>query len=178
MLTIQSVNEMKKVAFIQHFGGVFEHSLWVAEQAVHNRPFSSRASLHEQMVLIVRESSNSDQLALLRNHPNLGAKIKMTDASVKEQTGAGLTSLTETEFNAFSSLNEAYIKKFDFPFIMAVRGKTKEEIYGQLKARLENDRATEFERALNEVFAIAYLRLSDLVRETEADECLQSQRIF
>ncbi|WP_407919229.1 2-oxo-4-hydroxy-4-carboxy-5-ureidoimidazoline decarboxylase [Domibacillus indicus] len=173
MLTIQFVNEMKKSSFVQHFGGVYEHSLWVAERAAHSRPFSSIRSLHEQMVLIVRESSVSDQLALLRNHPNLGARIKMTDSSVKEQASAGLTALSEGEFTQFSMLNKAYTEKFDFPFIIAVRGKSKEEISMNMEKRLENDKKTEFDTALNEVFKIAHFRIRDIVAaEKEPSECL------
>jgi 2-oxo-4-hydroxy-4-carboxy-5-ureidoimidazoline decarboxylase len=172
LLTMQSVNQMKKVSFVQHFGGVFEHSLWVAEQAVRDRPFHSVKSLYEKMASIVQESTVSDQLSLLRNHPNLGAKIKMTDASVKEQTDAGLTSMTKTEFDQFSMLNEVYTEKFAFPFIIAVRGKTKEEIYRQMEMRLQNDRDTEFDTALNEVFKIAYFRITDIVMEEESSKCL------
>lgn len=172
MLTMQSVNQMKKVSFVQHFGGVFEHSLWVAEQAARDRPFHSVKSLYEKMASIVQESTASDQLSLLRNHPNLGAKIKMTDASVKEQTDAGLTSMTKTEFDQFSMLNEAYTEKFAFPFIIAVRSKTKEEIYRQMEMRLQNDRDTEFDTALNEVFKIAYFRITDIVMEEESSKCL------
>lgn len=168
MLTIKEVNKMKKVLFVQHFGGVFEHSLWVAEQASRARPFTSVQSLYNKMTAIVQGAAVSDQLALLRNHPNLGANIKMTDASVKEQTNAGLTSLSEKEFNQFSTLNDAYTEKFSFPFIVAVRGKTKQEIYEQMRARLENDEKTEFNTALAEVFRIADFRIGDIVAEEES----------
>mgnify|MGYP001119504994 CR=1 FL=1 len=162
---------MKKVLFVQHFGGVFEHSLWVAEQASRARPFKSVQSLYNKMTALVQEAAVSDQLALLRNHPNLGANIKMTDASVKEQTGAGLTSLSEGEFNQFSTLNDAYTEKFSFPFIMAVRGKTKQEIYDQMRVRLGNDEKKEFNTALAEVFRIAGFRICDIVSEEKPSIC-------
>lgn len=167
MLTLKEVNEMKRVLFVQHFGGVFEHSLWIAEQAVCNRPFESVQSLRDKMTAIVRESALSDQLALLRHHPNLGSDIRMTDASLKEQKGVGLTSLSKQEFDQFSFLNEAYTEKFAFPFILAVHGKTKAEICDQMRRRLENDQETEFQTALTEVFKIAEFRLQDIVIQQE-----------
>lgn len=171
VLTMKAVNEMKKVMFVQHFGSVFEHSLWVAEQAVRDRPFESVQTLCDKMTAFVQEASRSDQLALLRNHPNLGANMKMTDASVKEQKAAGLASLSKEEFNQFSLLNEAYTQKFSFPFIMAVQGKTKEEICVQMKQRLQNDKETEFETALAEVFKIARFRIEDIVIQEEPSAC-------
>lgn len=163
MHTIKEVNQMEKVLFVQHFGGVFEHSLWVAEQAFCGRPFHSMEHFFKKMVSAVYDASFDDQLTLLRNHPDLGAKAKMTDASTKEQKGAGLTTLSEAEYQHFLKLNKMYKNKFAFPFIMAVHGKTKEEICVQLQKRNLNDQETEFRTALNEVCKIAYFRLADLI---------------
>jgi len=166
MIDIQAVNRMDRDRFLAAFGPVFEHSPWVAERAWPSRPFADPAALHAAMVAAVRAATPEERLALLRAHPELaGAAARtgtMTADSVSEQGGAGLDRLAEEEAARFDRLNAAYRAKFGFPFIIAVRGRGREEILAAFERRLENDAATELETALQEVFAITRMRLERL----------------
>ncbi|TVY07290.1 urate oxidase [Paenibacillus cremeus] len=152
--------------FIDAIGWVFEHSPWVAVRAwKKSAPFRSLAELHEAMQLEVQLATESEQLALLRAHPDLAGRLKMSEASVSEQQGAGLTDLTPEEFAAFSSYNKLYTDKFGFPFIKAVRGHTKHTILAAMMSRLKGSPEEELELALREVGKIAMFRLTDLIDE-------------
>jgi 2-oxo-4-hydroxy-4-carboxy-5-ureidoimidazoline decarboxylase len=105
------------------------------------------------------------QVQLIQAHPDLGAKAKMTDASVQEQAGAGLDQLSPEEFATFSELNQAYRDRFQFPFIVAVKEHTKTSILAAFRQRLTHDAATERETALTEIAKIAGYRLNALVQE-------------
>lgn len=165
MVRLQELNDWNDEQFIQELGGVFESSPWVAKKAVKFRPFTSLKDLHEKMVGIVADSPQTEQLELIRSHPDLGANIKMSSQSVSEQEEAGLRDLTEEEFRSFHHLNEIYQQRFQFPFIFAVKGKRKTEIHAALRTRVANDRRAEFEKALEEVYAIASFRLIDKIEE-------------
>ncbi|MFA9557793.1 2-oxo-4-hydroxy-4-carboxy-5-ureidoimidazoline decarboxylase [Evansella sp. AB-rgal1] len=157
------INKMTKAEFITIVGAVFEHSPWVAEKAWDSHPFSSFEKMYE---VLVKEMNNGDhalKLSLLRAHPDLGSKLEMSETSKLEQKNAGLSELSEQEFREFSSLNKSYVEKFGFPYIMAVKGKTKETIKTNLKERINNSYMEEFEAALDQVSKIARFRLEDLV---------------
>jgi OHCU decarboxylase len=109
----------------------------------------------------VNEAGEDEKLALIRAHPELGARIALTDASTAEQQGAGLKSLTEEEFSRFSTLNAAYREKFGFPFVICVRRHTKSSILAAFAERLAHDPTAERETALAEIYEIAKLRLED-----------------
>lgn len=166
MIDIQAVNRMDRDRFVAAFGPVFEHSPWVAERAWSSRPFADPAALHAAMVAAVRASAPEERLALLRAHPELAGSAAragtMTADSVSEQGGAGLDRLAEDVAARFDRLNAAYRAKFGFPFIIAVRGRGRDEILAAFERRLENDAATELEAALQEVFAITRMRLERL----------------
>ncbi|OQP12317.1 2-oxo-4-hydroxy-4-carboxy-5-ureidoimidazoline decarboxylase, partial [Geobacillus zalihae] len=134
-MRLEQLNEMSASEFINQLGGVFEHSSWVAERAEPYRPFSSFQSLYDKMVEIVETASENEKLKLIRMHPHLGTNAKVTDFSQKEQKHAGLNELTEDEHNHLMLLNKEYMDKFGFPFVMAVRGKTKQDIYRTIKER-------------------------------------------
>nr|WP_164834615.1 2-oxo-4-hydroxy-4-carboxy-5-ureidoimidazoline decarboxylase [Geobacillus sp. JS12] len=127
------------------------------------RPFSSFQSLYDKMVEIVETASENEKLKLIRMHPHLGTNAKVTDFSQKEQKHAGLNELTEDEHNHLMLLNKEYMDKFGFPFVMAVRGKTKQDIYRTIKERLKNNYRTEFEQALEEIKKIAMFRLQEII---------------
>ena len=159
---------MTRAEFRRALGGVFEHSPWIAERAWAGRPFGSVEMLHAGMTSVVRQASRPEQLSLLRAHPDLAGKAAragaMTDASVAEQSSAGLDRLTDEEYERFGRLNAAYREKFGFPFIIAVRSHDKAGILTAFTVRLNHTIAQEIEAALAQVFEIARLRLDGLVR--------------
>ena len=161
-MTLKSINKLDQPAFIKALGWVFEHSPWVAEEAWHARPFDSLEALHTAMVSAVRSGGNEKQLALIRAHPDLGARAKLSSASVGEQAGAGLDQLSAEELQQLREWNSAYTARFGFPFILAVKCATKTEILRSLQERLDEQPEYEFETALVQIERIAFFRLSDL----------------
>lgn len=164
MYSLEEINAMNRQEFIEKIGWVFEHSPWIANRTWDYRPFPSLDELHQLMVQVVKDANMEDQLDLIRAHPDLGGKLKMTDSSVKEQKGAGLDSLSEQEYMEFAALNKAYSEKFGFPFILAVKGHAKDSIYKAMKKRLNDSKEQEFETALTQIFAISKFRLDDMVK--------------
>src|SRR6202012_3169422 len=130
--------------FVELLGGIFEHSPWVAERVWAARPFEGLDALHPAMVAQVERASRAEQLALLRAHPDLGARARMSLASTGEQARAGLSTLTPDELKNLEQLNSAYRERFEFPFIFAVKGATKEDILCALEVRLHSSREAEF----------------------------------
>ncbi|NYE08131.1 OHCU decarboxylase [Bacillus niacini] len=159
---MEEVNQMSKEEFVQKVGWVFEHSPWVASAAWGNMPFESHENLLQTMIDIVQNAEESMQLALLRSHPDLGTRLQMSEVSQKEQAGAGLDKLSKEEFEEFVSLNMMYVNKFQFPFIMAVKGQSKETILAAMKQRVHNSYEEEYRIALGEVYKIAGFRLNDI----------------
>ncbi|MDB5503865.1 MAG: uraD [Tardiphaga sp.] len=161
------INAMDRAAFVQKFGGIFENSPWVAEQAWESRPFASLDAMHAAMVGVAKTAPAATQLALLQAHPDLAGKEAqagaMTASSVAEQASAGLSALSNEEMADISALNAAYKKKFGFPFIIAVRMHTKEGIFFEFRRRLHNDTQTEFANDLQNVYVITRLRLNKLL---------------
>lgn len=160
---------MDRDLFVQIFGGVYEHSRWIAEHiydigldACHDTPFG----LQQAMKAAVEDAGYEPQLALLRAHPDLAGKLavsgKLTKESSGEQASAGLDECTQDEFEAFQSLNLAYKDKFGFPYILAVKGRHRSEILENFKRRVEFDAVEEFDEALSQVQQIALLRLNEL----------------
>jgi len=163
-MTLPELNESSRENFVDAIGWVFEHSPWVAERAWRKRPFTSFDDLSTRMIQEVQSASPDEQLALLCAHPDLGAKAKVSAASAAEQSGAGLDQLTQTEYDTLLLLNEAYRKKFGFPFLFAVKGSDKATIIEALKRRLKSAPEQEFQIALGHVFRIARFRLEDTIQ--------------
>lgn len=163
-MDLGAVNRLDHAAFVTALGAVFENSPWIAERAWHARPFASVAALHGAMVDVVRSAPPTQQLALLRAHPELAGKEAragtMTRASITEQSSAGLDRLSGEELARLNQLNAAYRNKFGHPFIIAVRNHTKQSIFSTFEQRLNNAAAAECEISLGEVFAITRLRLA------------------
>lgn len=164
-MTLSSLNELGHAAFTQTLGGVFEHSPWVAERAWSHRPFCDIDALHLAMACQVDRASPDEQLALLRAHPDLGARAKLTTASAAEQSGAGLDALAPEELQRLIDLNNRYRQKFGFPFILAVKGSTKHDILRALEQRLPSTHEAEFAEALRQVYRIAAFRLHDVLEQ-------------
>ena len=155
---------MKDSEFVARYGGIYEHSAWVAEEtagdAMANEDLDQIAVI---MAECVDNASTERQLALIRAHPDLAGKAQLagelTQDSSTEQSKAGLDQCSADEYAQFQTLNDHYHEKFGFPFVMAVRASTRAEILTAFAARLENDATTEFETALEEIHKIARLRL-------------------
>jgi 2-oxo-4-hydroxy-4-carboxy-5-ureidoimidazoline decarboxylase len=155
--------DCSKAVFLEKFGEVFEHSPWVVERAWERRPFAGVAQLHAALMAEVTAADGGTQLDLIRAHPELAAKMALTEASSAEQMGAGLKQLSAAEFERFSALNAAYREKFGFPFIICVRLQTKASILAAFEARLGREPAAERAEAIAQIGLIAKLRLQDLV---------------
>lgn len=162
-MTLSDVNAWDRHDFIEKLGWVFERSPWVAERAWARRPFATLDALHSSMTAEVEAASPEERLALLRAHPDLGTRARMSRASSDEQGGAGLDRLTPGEFGALRRLNTAYREKFGFPFLHAVKGSTKHDILRALEARLPSNREDELAEAFRQVARIARFRLEELI---------------
>ena len=161
--TLEQLNQTSQEEFTQALGEIWEETPKIAQQAWHDKPFTNTEALYQAMVAIVNGMDNEEQLALIKAHPDLGSKTKMAEASVQEQAGVGLDRLSESEYQRFQSLNQAYKDKFDFPFIVAVKYHTKESILQAFETRLKNSQEQEKQQALTEISEIARLRLESLV---------------
>ena len=162
-MTISQVNALGVNDFVDQVGWVFEHSSWVARRAWKHRPFASLDDLHKRMTAEVAAASTAEKLALLRAHPDLGARARMSESSTKEQNSAGLDQLTPVEFARLHQYNEAYKSKFGFPFLFAVKGSNKLRIMQALDARVQSSTEDEFQEALQQVYRIARFRLEDII---------------
>src|SRR5215467_3451014 len=166
-VALAELNAADEAAFMAALGDVYEHAPWVAQAASKQRPFPTLADLHKAMMAAVRAAPAEQQLALIKGHPDLAGKAAragaMTTHSVAEQASAGLDRLSEQDFARFHQLNDAYRKRFGFPFIVCVRRHGKDSILRQFERRLQHDQATESDAALAEVFRIAALRLDQRV---------------
>jgi 2-oxo-4-hydroxy-4-carboxy-5-ureidoimidazoline decarboxylase len=162
-MTLSELSSLQPAQFVAAVGWVFEHSPWVAERAWENRPFADVEGLHRAMVEQVDRALPEEQLALLRAHPDLGTRARVSDASSAEQAGAGLDQLTPAEFERLWALNEAYRDKFGFPFLFAVKGSTKHDILDALERRVRSSQEEEYRMALDQVYRIARFRLEDIL---------------
>src|SRR3712207_376655 len=150
--------------FVELYGDVFEHSAWIAERA-HDAGLTTAQDtaegLHAAMVHVLSEASREAKLALIRAHPDLAGRLKLADLTADsrtEQSSAGLDSLTEAERDRFLALNDAYKRKFGFPFIMAVKGRSEEGIPAAFEERLGDDPEPEFDTAIVQKELISLLR--------------------
>ncbi len=159
------LNGKNKDEFMAILGGIYEKTPWVAEKlyAQFIPEWDNLATIALQMRQLVDNAGHNAQLALLQSHPELVGKLalagKLTHESTREQAGAGLNQCTPAEFAEFQQLNAQYNEKFGFPYIIAVTGLTRADILAHFRARVHNDRETEFTTALNEVHKIALIRL-------------------
>jgi 2-oxo-4-hydroxy-4-carboxy-5-ureidoimidazoline decarboxylase len=169
MPDLDELNGLSRDGFAAHLDGVFEHSPWVAEAAWERRPFTGLAQLHAACMAAVFAAGRERQLALIRAHPDLAGKAalagELTEASVREQAGAGLDRLGPERFARFHRLNDAYKAKFTFPFIICVRRHDQQSILAAFEHRLESEMAAEIHMALTEIGEIVRLRLRDLMPE-------------
>jgi 2-oxo-4-hydroxy-4-carboxy-5-ureidoimidazoline decarboxylase len=165
------ISIMEKTEFLEQFGGIFEHSAWVAERAWEagiSEPLSAE-DVHAVMCEAFRAGDDKARLDVLRAHPDLAGKLAiaggLTEDSRKEQAGAGLDRLSAAEHARFTELNSAYVRKFGFPFIIAVKGLNKDDILSAFETRINNSADTELATACAQVERIALLRLSGMLPE-------------
>ena len=161
---INKINKLSQSEFIKVFANIFENARWIAEELYKQKPFRDFNELSLKMMNIFKTASKDKKLKILNAHPDLANKTKinlLTIDSLKEQTGAGLDQCTQEEFNEFKKLNNTY-KKFGFPFIMAVKGKSKIEILNNFRKRVNSKIEIEFEEAIKQVKKIASSRLESL----------------
>lgn len=151
--------------FVKLYGGIYEHSSWVAEETFgEDVDIANVDALANLFAECVDNASLDRRLALIRAHPDLAGRAaiagELTDDSNEEQSSAGIDQCTPEEFARFQDLNERYKEKFEFPFVMAVRNSNRQAILSAFETRLRNDRETEFARAIQEIHKIARLRLA------------------
>jgi 2-oxo-4-hydroxy-4-carboxy-5-ureidoimidazoline decarboxylase len=163
-MTLAELNEMTQPAFVDAVGWVFEHSPWVAERAWPKRPFADLDALHGAMWSEVARASPAERLALLRAHPDLGARARMSEASTGEQSGVGLDRLSREDFERLTRLNDEYRERHGFPFLFAVKGSTSAQIIEALERRVGRSQDEELAEALTQVSRIARFRLEEIER--------------
>lgn len=158
---------MTRDAFVARYGGIYEHSPWVAAAAWDELGDAAGTdTLADVMARHVDAADDEQKLALIRAHPDLAGRAavagELTAESTSEQASAGIDQCSPEEFERFQAYNARYVEKFGFPFVMAVRGSNRHAILAAFEERLDNDAATEFERAIAEIHRIARLRLEAL----------------
>lgn len=164
-------SQMSKGEFVSAYGGIFEHSAWIADRAFDlelGPTHDTAIGVHSAMCRVFRTASTDERLDVLRAHPDLAGKLaaakQLTSESTAEQAGAGLDALTDIERAQFQTLNAEYVGKHGFPFIIAVRDHTKASIMQNFESRIANDNDTEFAQACSQVERIAEFRLKDMFR--------------
>ena len=165
MSMIKNINKLSQSEFIKVFANIFENSIWIAEELYTQKPFNDFEELSSKMLDIFENTSKKKQLIILNAHPDLADKTKiiyLTPNSKKEQTNVGLDQCSEEEFREFKNLNDKYKKKFGFPFIYAVKNKSKEEILSNFRQRVSYDISVEFIEAKKQVKKISSLRLNEI----------------
>jgi urate oxidase len=170
IMTAPDPRTLDRDAFVERFGSIFEHSPWIAEAAFDaGLPGDANAAegLWRALCAALHVAPRERKQALILAHPDLAGRLaragRLTADSAKEQASAGLDALTDEERARFTTLNEAYKQRFGFPFIMAVKGRSKAEILAAFERRLGNDADAEFAEALAQIERIALLRLKDVL---------------
>lgn len=162
-LTVDEVNGLDEAEFLAVLGHVFEDSPELALSARAAAPFADRAALVAAFQATASQLDEDAVLALLRAHPQLGATKPMAAASVEEQRGAGLSAIEDERRAELAAGNAAYLERFGFPFIIAVRGLTPDDIAAALAERLGHDASEERRTAFEQVQRIAELRIVQAV---------------
>ena len=160
----KDINKINENEFTAIFGSVFEKSEWIATETFKLKPFKNSQDLIDKMIKIYENCSIDKITKILNLHPKLAIEKKLTSFSTKEQTEAKLDKCSKEELEEFNKLNFNYEKKFQFPFIIAVKGKNKNEILKNFRSRINNNYETEFQEAKNQVMKIALFRLNEILK--------------
>ena len=165
MKTLAELNALPVDTFTDYCAAVYEHSPWIPRQAAALRPFANAKALLAALSQVLAQAEREQQLALIRAHPDLAGRAalrgELTAASTSEQAGAGLDQCSAEELARFTTLNDTYKARFGFPFIMAVKGATKDDILAAFERRIGHAPDEEFNEALTQIEKIALLRLRD-----------------
>ena len=164
MIDIKKINSLDKSEFLSIFGNVFEKSKWISERVFDKKPFKNLESFVSEIIGIYENSDNKTILEILNLHPELAVEKKLTADSEVEQSKANLKQCTPEEFDEFKKLNIEYKKKFNFPFIIAVKGKNKNEILNYFRERINNSLDEEFLEAKKQVKKIATFRIEEIIK--------------
>ncbi|MEO5912741.1 MAG: 2-oxo-4-hydroxy-4-carboxy-5-ureidoimidazoline decarboxylase [Luteolibacter sp.] len=167
MISLAQLNAAPAGEFVAALGGIYEHSDWVPQRILQQRPFPDQDHLRKAMGQTVDQATDEEKLTLIRAHPDLAGKLAragaLTQESTREQAGLGLDRLKDEEYEEFSEKNESYREKFGFPFIICARLTTKQGVLDAFERRLGNTQDEEISEALFQIHQIARLRLEDLV---------------
>jgi OHCU decarboxylase len=168
--TLRDLNGRDRQGFTATCGALFEGSTWIAERTWQHRPFANLDELHAALVATMRSARREEILGLIRAHPDLVGRLaregKLAADSLSEQQAAGLDRLSAEELSLFDSYNAQYKEKFGFPFVICARDNRKGAILAAFPVRLAHTREEEIAAALEEIAAIARLRLLDRVQES------------
>ena len=165
---INKINRLPQSEFIKVFANIFEKATWIAEELYKQKPFDDFKHLSSKMLDIFEKANKRNQLKILNSHPDLANRTKvklLTPESEKEQINAGLNQCSKKEFNEFKNLNDKYKKKFGFPFICAIKDKSKKEILGNFRKRVLYNKDAEFIEAKKQVRKIATLRINEIMKK-------------
>ena len=165
MGTIDNINDLNKSDFLSIFGNVFEKTESVAQEAFETKPFKDFDDIIIKMLTIYENYKKDKILEILNAHPELAVAKKMTSESISEQASAKLNECSNEEYEEFKKLNIEYKRKFNFPFIIAVKGKDKYEILKNFRQRILNDVESEFLEAKKQVKKIATFRLNEISKK-------------
>ena len=160
----KDINSLTKKEFLSIFGIIFEKSEWIADETFNLRPFKNSEDLIHKMINIYENIPREKIIDIFNLHPKLAIEKKLTSFSSKEQDGAKLNICTNEELEEFKNLNIDYEKKFGFPFIIAVKGKNKNEILINFRKRIKNNFQEEFNEAKIQVKKIALFRFKDVLK--------------
>ena len=159
----KNLNSLSETEFTSIFGSVFEKSEWIADEVFRQKPFKNSNDLIDKMINIFNKCSKKKIIEIFNLHPKLAIEKKLTNFSSKEQSGAQLDQCSKEELLEFDKLNSNYEKKFNFPFIIAVKGKNKNDILINFRTRIDNNYEVEFNEAKIQVMKIALLRLEEIL---------------
>ena len=160
----KDLNALNENEFTTIFGSIFEKSEWIALETFRQKPFKNSKDLIERMLKVYKSCSDDKIIKILNLHPKLAIEKKLTSFSTKEQNQAKLDQCSKEELKEFNTLNLNYEKKFQFPFIIAVKGKNKNEILENFRKRINNNYEEEFKKAKEQVMKIALLRLEEILK--------------
>jgi allantoate deiminase/N-carbamoyl-L-amino-acid hydrolase len=176
VIILEALNSAEPEDFVKALDGIYEHSPWVAERTAAARPFANRFELLDALNGAMLAAPHELQLSLVCAHPELAGKAairgELTAHSTREQAGAGLSNCSSEEYARLQALNAAYLERFGFPFILAVKGHDRASILLAFEQRLANGTETEFATALHQIGRIAAFRLADRIEENPGDEIL------
>ena len=178
MSMINKINKLPKSEFIKVFGNIFESSSWISEELYKLKPFNTFQDLSKKIIDIFENTTKENQIKILKAHPDLANKTKigsLTADSKNEQNSAGLDKCTPEEFDEFQNLNFQYKKKFGFPFIFAVKDKSKLEILSSFRKRISYDINIEFEEAKNIVDSLPQSLVDYYIHYNESSRVLYTR---